>query len=109
MVGTGDFNGDGRTDILWRHATSGQNVVWFLNGTSLMQGVFLNPSTLPDVNWKMVATGDYNDDGKVDIVFRHAVSGQIVMWFMDGINRTSGTFTNPSTLADPNWKIVGPK
>ena len=31
------------------------------------------------------------------------------MWFMDGITLISGTFTNPSTLADINWKIVGPR
>jgi hypothetical protein len=108
-VGTGDFNGDGKTDILWRHAVSGQNVVWFLDGTSLVSGAFTNPSSLTDVRWKMVAVGDYNFDGKPDIVWRHSTSGQNVMWFMDGITLISGTFTNPPTLADNNWKIVGPR
>jgi len=31
IVGTGDFNGDGKDDILWRH-TSGDTVIWFTNG-----------------------------------------------------------------------------
>jgi hypothetical protein len=108
-VGTGDFNLDGKTDILWRHALSGQNVVWFMEGTSLVSGAFTNPPTLTDVRWRMSATGDYNDDGKVDIVWRHSESGQNVIWFMDGTNLISGTFTNPSTLPDNNWKIVGPR
>jgi hypothetical protein len=108
-VGTGDFNGDGKTDILWRHALSGQNVVWFMDGTSLLSGAFTNPSVLADPRWRMSATGDYNDDGKVDIVWRHSESGQNVMWFMDGIQLISGTFTNPPTLPDNNWKIVGPR
>jgi hypothetical protein len=108
-VGTGDFNGDGKTDILWRHALSGQNVVWFMDGTSLVSGAFTNPPALVDTNWRMVATSDYNFDGKVDIVWRHSTSGQNVMWFMDGINLISGTFTNPSSLPDTNWKIVGPR
>ena len=30
----GDFNGDGRADILWRH-TSGLVYLWLLNGTSI--------------------------------------------------------------------------
>jgi hypothetical protein len=34
IVGTGDFNGDGMTDILWQD-TTGQRVLWFMNGTSL--------------------------------------------------------------------------
>jgi Calx-beta domain-containing protein/VCBS repeat protein len=108
-VGTGDFNGDGKTDILWRHAVSGQNVVWFLDGTSLVSGAFTNPSTLADVRWRMVAVGDYNFDGRPDIVWRHSQSGQNVMWFMNGIELSSGTFTNPSSLPDTNWRIVGPR
>jgi hypothetical protein len=108
-VGTGDFNLDGKTDILWRHALSGQNVVWLLEGTSLISGAFTNPPTLADVNWRMVATGDYNFDGRVDIVWRHSASGQNVMWFMNGIDLISGAFTNPSSLPDTNWKIVGPR
>jgi hypothetical protein len=108
-VGTGDFNFDGRADILWRHVTSGENVVWYMNGSVLISGTFLNPPSLPDVGWRMVATGDYNQDGKVDIVWRHSGSGQNVIWFMDGVDLISGTFTTPSTLADPGWKIVGPR
>ena len=29
-----DFNGDGKTDILWRNKSTGQNVVWLMNGTT---------------------------------------------------------------------------
>ena len=35
--GTGDFNGDGQTDILWRYygttAYQGLNDIWYMNGT----------------------------------------------------------------------------
>jgi hypothetical protein len=31
IVGTGDFNGDGNSDILWRDS-SGNTAIWFLNG-----------------------------------------------------------------------------
>ena len=34
IVGTGDFNGDGKTDILWRNKSTGQNVVWLMNGVT---------------------------------------------------------------------------
>ena len=32
IVGTGDFNGDGKSDILWQD-TSGNVAIWFMNGT----------------------------------------------------------------------------
>jgi hypothetical protein len=106
MVGTGDFNGDGRPDILWRHDNSGENVLCNMNGVTLVGGEFTSPSALVDVNWKMAGVGDYNGDGKPDIVFHHAVSGQIVLWFMDGPNLRQGVFTNPSSLAPP-WSLSG--
>jgi hypothetical protein len=35
IVGTGDFNGDGRSDILWRD-TSGNVAIWEMNGTTIL-------------------------------------------------------------------------
>jgi hypothetical protein len=34
IAGTGDFNGDGLSDIAWRD-TSGNVAMWFMNGTSV--------------------------------------------------------------------------
>jgi subtilisin-like proprotein convertase family protein len=106
MVGTHDFNGDGRTDILWRHTTSGENVMWFMDKNTLLGGTFTNPSALADVNWQMAGTGDFNGDAKPDILWRHDLSGQNVVWFMNGNTLISGTFTNPP-LQHPDWKHVG--
>src|SRR5258707_9163954 len=39
IVGTGDFNGDGKWDILWRD-TGGNVAIWEMNGTTV-----LNPDT----------------------------------------------------------------
>ena len=33
IVGTDDYNGDGKSDILWRN-DSGAVGVWFMNGTA---------------------------------------------------------------------------
>ncbi|MCC3526851.1 MAG: hypothetical protein JGK21_01850, partial [Microcoleus sp. PH2017_22_RUC_O_B] len=33
IQGTGDFNGDAKSDIFWRDNV-GNNVVWFMNGTN---------------------------------------------------------------------------
>jgi hypothetical protein len=52
IVGAGDFNGDGETDILWRHKTSGQNAVWLMNGTTWSSTVRLPAVT--DNNWEIV-------------------------------------------------------
>jgi hypothetical protein len=50
----GDFNGDGVTDLVWRHQASGALAATFLNGT-VMTGVdLLVPSVVPDLSWTIV-------------------------------------------------------
>jgi hypothetical protein len=31
IAGTGDFDGNGTTDILWRDYNTGDNEIWFMN------------------------------------------------------------------------------
>jgi hypothetical protein len=98
-----DFNGDGKSDILWRHFTNGQLSIWQMNGnTRLSAGIF---ATEADQNWKIVGTGDFNGDGKSDILWRHFTNGAISIWQMNGSTRLSGEVIG--TEADQNWKIVG--
>jgi subtilisin-like proprotein convertase family protein len=104
--GTGDFNGDAKADILWRHEDSGENVAWFMNGADLISGVFLNPASLPDTNWKIVGTGYFDGGGDVDILWWHQVSGQLVVWFMNRTFLSHGSFTTPDSLPDTRWRPV---
>lgn len=41
-MGTKDYNGDGRADILWRH-TSGAVATWLMNGTTATSGGAFGP------------------------------------------------------------------
>ena len=44
IMGVGDFNGDGKADILWQH-TSGARAIWLMNGTVLTSSVSLGTWT----------------------------------------------------------------
>ena len=35
VVGSGDLNGDGNTDLVWRHRTEGWLAVWYLAGINV--------------------------------------------------------------------------
>ncbi|MBF0565842.1 MAG: DUF1566 domain-containing protein, partial [Nitrospirae bacterium] len=39
-----DFDGDGKSDILWQNSTTGEVVVWFLNGTAIKGQGSVSPS-----------------------------------------------------------------
>ena len=36
VAGIGDYNGDGRSDILWRALWDGETCIYFLNGASVI-------------------------------------------------------------------------
>ncbi len=110
-AGAGDFDGDGKTDLLWRYtgdgANRGQNAVWFMNGVT-RTGV-ANLPRLSSLDWKIVDTADFNGDGKRDILWRcttaGATQGQNVVWYMDGVTRTGAAYL--PRLNHLDWNIVG--
>src|SRR5258706_9566502 len=84
IVGAGDFNGDGKSDILWRD-TSGNTAIWFMNGSQVSSSASVGvvPTT-----WTIVGTGDFDGDGHSDILWRDT-SGNTAIWFMNGASVSS--------------------
>ncbi len=97
----GDFDGDGKVDILWRNAATGENTIWLMNGASVASQVPL--PTIPDQNWTIGAVGDLTGDGKSDIVWRNQATGQNTIWVMNG-TVLSSQFPLPP-VPDPAWTI----
>jgi hypothetical protein len=65
-IGTGDFNHDGHSDILWQNA-NGQAAVWEMNGTSIVDGGVVSAN--PGPGWRAAGTG-----GGSDILFQNTSS-----------------------------------
>jgi len=100
----GDFNADGFSDILWRNATTGQNYLYPMAGINILspEGYF---RTVADPNWKIVGTGDFDGDGRTDILWRNTSTGQNYIYFMDGISIVGEGYIR--TISDPNWQVAG--
>ena len=99
---TGDFSGDGSTDMIWRNVSTGSDVLWFFNGTAYTSGATL--PTVADTNWRIVGAADFNRDGKNDLVWHNVATGATVFWYMNGPSQIGGA-TLP-VVADTNWQIV---
>ena len=95
----GDFDGDGKSDILWRHAANGQNQIWKSGSSSTPQAI----ATMATLSWKMVGVGDFNGDGRSDILWRNSGGGQNSIWRSGNISTSSSV----TTLSDLNWKVMG--
>jgi chitodextrinase len=96
-----DFNGDGKSDILWNNKSTGANLLWFMNANAnTVSGQF---ATQSDLNWKVVGSGDFNGDGKADILYRNSSTGANQILFMDGQTVTS---TLQLPVAGVNWTVA---
>ena len=67
----GDFDGDGRSDVLWHNSVTGDLYVWFMNATVVTGASFLNPSGLADTRWQIEAVADFDGDRSPDLLWRH--------------------------------------
>lgn len=99
-----DLNADGRADLLWRHDGNGGNSLWLMDGAVRAAGSGALPTTA-DTSWRVVGHGDFDGDGRADILWRHIGNGSNALWLMDGIARKSSV-TLPAT-ADPAWIVAG--
>ena len=97
-----NFNGDGQTDLLWRHITTGQVFIWLLNGLSVQSLGSLGQ--VSDLDMQIVGVGDFNGDGQTDLLWRHITTGEVFIWLLNGLSvQSTGSL---GTVADLNWQIV---
>lgn len=84
LEGAADFDGDGHPDLVWRNYATGGNAIYRMNGTTV--GAFMSISRVGDGThgWDIEGTGDFNDDGRIDLIFRNYRTGQVGAIFLGG-------------------------
>ncbi|MFC0003706.1 FG-GAP-like repeat-containing protein [Micromonospora siamensis] len=99
VISPGDFDGDGKADVIARHGTSKDLYLYRGNG----RGGFISGYTIIGANWSAFDTifspGDFDGDGKADVMARHATTKDIYLYRGSG----TGTFLSGSTIVGANW------
>jgi hypothetical protein len=98
--GAGDYDGDGRSDLLWID-TSGQVVIWSLSFAT--QSFVARPLGSVGAGWRVLdGTVDLDGDRRSDIVWQNA-AGEVVIWLMNG-----GTIKQTRSLGiiGAEWRLI---
>src|SRR5207344_1168292 len=78
VVGTGDFNGDGRADLIWQN-DSGAITDWLSTASGGFVSNDANAWHNVPTSWQVVGTGDFNGDGRDDVIWRND-NGSFTEW-----------------------------
>src|SRR5947208_14141355 len=89
VVTAGDFNGDGKSDLVWQRPSDGLVELQFLNGNAAIGGGAIAGSPF-GTDFKVVGEGDFNFDGRADLVYRNSTTGLTEIQFLNGQTALGG-------------------
>lgn len=97
-VDRGDFDGDMRTDLLWRNTATGATATWLMKGTQPWQVEY----TFLDPLWRVTDVADFNGDERSDLLWRNTTTGEVAIWLRNGL----GTLAARVVSDEPEWVVT---
>jgi len=103
VAGSGDFNGDARDDILWRHHDGTFSTWHGQSNGSLVED--RSETQMVPTSWQIVGIGDFNGDKLDDVLWRNA-DGTFTNW-LGGQDGFTHNWANFSRTVSFNWYVNG--
>jgi hypothetical protein len=121
IKGVGDFDNDGKQNILWQNATRGENAIWGIVYTpaanKISETFTLNVDKTKfikstPIGWSMNGWADFNNDNVLDIVWSNKSTGENAIWELNSNASASDPYFSKGYLiqntgANSGWGIEG--
>lgn len=105
VMGTGDYDGDRKADVLLRHKLTHEWRLYLMDGAQIRSQVQI-PDLTNDPDWEMAGSGDFNGDGRADVLLRSASSHRWYLYPLNGAQLVAGAGM-PEITNNPVWKMAG--
>ncbi|EJN12861.1 Peptidase M10 serralysin Matrixin like protein [Bradyrhizobium sp. YR681] len=89
FAATGDFNGDGKTDLFFINDTTHGAAIWLMNGSQITASPQIGTINTAG-GWQFTDVGDFNGDGKSDLLFLNSTTRGVAVWQLNGTQIIDG-------------------
>ncbi|MBR0875484.1 S8 family serine peptidase [Bradyrhizobium tropiciagri] len=103
LAGTGDFDGNGKSDILWVNDTTGRVSIW--DNGDIAGAHLIAPVGTISGGWHFAGTGDFDGNGKSDILWVNDTTGRVSIW--DNGNLAAAHLVAPVGAISDGWHFAG--
>ncbi|MBQ9336417.1 MAG: hypothetical protein IJS14_03850, partial [Lentisphaeria bacterium] len=103
LVGIGDFNADGVSDILWRNMEVGEVGTWLGDGNFGVTWQSMAGAAIGE--WEIAGIGDFNGDATDDVLWYNTQSGLMLNWQVQ-----NGQYAADAVIAGASvdeWRFAG--
>lgn len=104
LKGFADFNGDGKTDVLWSNSQNGHIGAWLMGETTPTCTSIGNVS--PNAGWTFEGLSDFNKDGKTDLLLYNQQTGDVQVWLINE-SPAPTTIVHSKKPAQSGWSFEG--
>jgi hypothetical protein len=98
VVGTGDFNGDSRPDLVLYTPAARSTEIWYMHGTTFVSTI---PGPTLPVGYRVAGVADFDSDSHPDFVVFNPSTGQTGIWYLIPHTATPSPTPTPSSTPTP--------